>query len=126
MFLGSLHMKWVSTGSQIYEGRLDWALADRWQVGAFGQVFDDPPLCGLPACESNLTMLTGGGTVKYKLLETGRLSAAMALSLEALYLEGNLYNSEGDAAVNAIGSIQIPLSYTLDDTLRIHFVQVRK
>lgn len=111
----------AATGTQVYEGRVDWALADRWQVGAFTGIFDDPPLfCGLPGCNSNLTMLSSGATLKYQLSDQPRFAGAVAGSLEALYLAGALYDNDGDDSTHMVGSVQLPMSVLSGDALRLH------
>ncbi|PRX11055.1 UNVERIFIED_ORG: hypothetical protein BCL66_10215 [Martelella mediterranea] len=109
-----------STGTQVYEGRADWAITDRFQVSAFGHVFDDPPLCGTALCDANLTFMAGGGGVKYSLLDSYGLSMAAFGSLEGVFLSGNLYENDGDGTLNLAGSLQLPISLTVTDSLRLH------
>ncbi|AJY45454.1 hypothetical protein [Martelella endophytica] len=112
----------AATGTEIYEGRADWAITDRIQIGAFGSVFDDPLLCDAPGCSSNLTMLGGGVTGKYRMFETPFTSISLAGSVEGLYLAGDLYGNDDDATIDVVGSVQAPLSYSLDDSIRLHLV----
>ncbi len=109
-----------ATGTQVYEGRADWAISDRFQVSAFGHVFDDPPQCGTAACEENLTFLAGGGGVKYGLIDSYGLNMAVAGSLEGVFLSGDLYQNDGNGEWDLAGSLQLPISLTVTDSLRFH------
>nr|WP_272209960.1 hypothetical protein [Marinicella sp. W31]MDC2875807.1 hypothetical protein [Marinicella sp. W31] len=110
----------LATGTQVYEGRADWAITDRFQLSAFGHVFDDPPQCGTPACDDNLTFIAGGAGLKYGLIESYGLSMAAFGSLEGVLLSGNLYQNDGNRDVDLAGSLQLPVSLTVTDSLRFH------
>ncbi|AQZ51305.1 hypothetical protein Mame_01964 [Martelella mediterranea DSM 17316] len=108
------------TGTEVYTLRGDWAVADWLQVSAFGHAFDDPPLCGTSACADNLTFLAGGGGLKLGLVESYGLSIAASGSLETLYLSGDLYGNEANGNWEMAGSLQLPMSLTVTDSLRFH------
>lgn len=110
----------MSTGTQVYEGRADWAITDRFQVSAFGHVFDDPPLCGTAACDENLTFIAGGAGLKYGLVESYGLSVAAFGSVEGILLSGDLYQNDGSKDIDLAGSLQLPVSLTVSDSLRFH------
>ena len=112
----------AATGTEIYEGRADWAITERFQLGAFGSVFDDPLLCDAPECSDNLTMIGAGASAKFSLVDKPTLATSIAGSLEGLYLAGDIYGNDNDATIDLVGSLQLPMSYTLDDALRLHLV----
>ncbi len=108
------------TGTQVYTLRGDWAMTDWLQVSGYGFVFDDPLLCGTALCRDNLTFLGMGGGAKVGLLSSEGLSIAAFGSLESVFLSGNIYGNEGDGDWAMTGSLQLPMSLTVTDSLRLH------
>ncbi|MBB4123367.1 hypothetical protein [Martelella radicis] len=110
----------ASTGTQVYDGRADWAITDRFQISGFAHVFDDPPLCAAAICDDNLSFLAGGAGIKYGLIDGYGLSMAAFGSLEGVFLSGNLYQNDGNGTLDLAGSLQLPISLTVTDSLRFH------
>jgi len=109
------------TGRQIYFGGFRYRANGPWQFGASGVVFDDAPAAPINGSDETVTYVGWGLDLKYQLYESGRLSAALMLGVEATYYSrGGGLTTQSSVAPDdkewfLAATLSLPVSYQLSD-----------
>lgn len=108
------------TGDQLYYGSIDWGATDDLQLSLAYQNFDDSPADPINGASPTITLESVAPSVKYRLLETDRISLGMQGSVEYFSLASDLFNSDNEGGDAIIGSLHVPLTYTASPELQFH------
>jgi len=109
------------TGRQVYYGGLRYRGSEAWQIGASVAIFDDQPAMPINGRGDSLTYVGTGLDLKYQFHDSGRLSAALLLGVEAAYFSrgfGLTTQSSvpaGDKEWFLASTLSIPVTYQLND-----------
>lgn len=109
------------TGLQVYYGGLRYRGSGPWQIGANVAIFDDVPKMPINRRDDSVTYVGTGLDLKYQFHESGRLSAALLLGVEAAYYSRG-FGMTTQSSVPAedkewflASTFSLPVTYQLSD-----------
>lgn len=117
------------TGLQTYQVDIDWGVTDNFQIGFTGDIFDDYAKCETRGNCGDLTTVSYGTKLKYRLINSERLAVgvmgtAQLLNLTAsseLFDNPSPNSSRGNFSVTRpVGALQFPATYNVSRNLQLH------
>ncbi|WP_237741489.1 porin [Anabaena sp. PCC 7108] len=117
------------TGLQTYQVDIDWGVTDNLQIGFTGDIFDDYAKCKTKGNCGDLTTVSYGTKLKYRLINeerwaVGVMGTAQLLNLTAA--SGIFDNPAPNSSkknlfvVRPVGALQFPATYKASRNLQLH------
>jgi Pentapeptide repeats (8 copies) len=115
-------------GKQVNPFRVDYGITDRLQIGLAGDLFSDRlnrPVLGQPV---EFQYFSAAAQLKYKVFEQKNFSVGVTGSAELLnlrsnttsFLSGVSLGNEKTGGNIIVGSVQVPLTYSVTDKFQLH------
>jgi hypothetical protein len=119
----------TGTGLQTYQVDIDWGVTDNLQLGFTGDIFDDFAKCETKGNCGDLTTVTYGTKLKYRLINEERWAVGVMGTAQLLHISadpGIFDNPPPNSSkkqfftVRPVGALQFPTTYKVSRTLQLH------